>query len=219
MEENHTNSELGSIEVQNTEPEIADNSVFKQDETLNSVSQETETVGQSEALDPSSELILGKFKSVNELVKAYESLQKQQGASSEELGNLRKQAQEFNSLNEAVEYVQTLQNGFQACIEKDSAKFNTSEYFQDSNFCEIYKEAFKALGENLDTDRLVNLLDAYVSSRIAANDKKRAAMSETEQVLESMTYDKNPKTSITPPKKSFDEMTPKEIDELLERLI
>ena len=35
----------------------------------------------------------------------------------------------------------------------------------------------------------------------------------------SMTYDKNPKSSFSPPQKRFDEMTDKEVDELLERLI
>ena len=42
---------------------------------------------------------------------------------------------------------------------------------------------------------------------------------ETQSVLDSMTYSKNPKTSINSPQKSLDEMTPQEVDELLERLI
>ena len=34
-----------------------------------------------------------------------------------------------------------------------------------------------------------------------------------------MTYSKNPKDSFTPPQKSFDEMSEKEIDELIEKYI
>ena len=34
-----------------------------------------------------------------------------------------------------------------------------------------------------------------------------------------MTYEKNPNNSLTLPKKSFDEMSEKEIDELLDRVI
>ena len=34
-----------------------------------------------------------------------------------------------------------------------------------------------------------------------------------------MSYNKNSKTSFTPPQKRFDEMTPEEIDDLLEKLI
>ena len=83
----------------------------------------------------------------------------------------------------------------------------------------MYSEVFKVFGEDLDTDRFVNLLEGYVSSRIFANEKKKAAKNETEEVLGSMSYSKNSKNSFTPPQKRFDEMTPKEIDELLEKLI
>ena len=75
------------------------------------------------------------------------------------------------------------------------------------------------LKDSLDTDKLVTLLDAYANARIFANEKKKSAQNETQKVLDAMTYSNNPKTTFNPPKKRFDEMSEKEIDEMLERLI
>ena len=47
----------------------------------------------------------------------------------------------------------------------------------------------------------------------------KLAEQETQKVLDSMSYSENSKSTFTPPKKSLDEMTQKEIDELLDRLI
>ena len=98
-------------------------------------------------------------------------------------------------------------------------KYNKPEYFQEPSFRNLFKEAYTALGENLDSDRFVELLESYVKSRITAYDKSKLAQKETEQVLDSMTYEKSSNTPFTPPKKHFDEMTSQEIDELLEKLI
>ena len=52
------------------------------------------------------------------------------------------------------------------------------------------------------------------------NERAKSAQAETNRVIDSMSsYDENPKSSITPPKKHFDEMTPQEVEELIERLI
>ena len=164
-------------------------------------------------------LILGKFKSVQELEKAYEELQKYQGRSSEELGSMRKELSNLGDFKNLCDFYQTMQNEYLEVIERDKAKYSAPEYFQDPTFREIYKEALLTFGSNLDTDRMINLLDTYVEARIKANDKKKSAQSETQNVLDSMTYFKNPKSTITPPKKRLDEMTEQEVDELLERLI
>ncbi len=171
------------------------------------------------ASDPSQNLILGKFKSVEDLSKAYEELQRHQGLCSEELGELRKNSLAFKQAKDNLELLQKYQRGFEKRIRQDQEKYSAPEYFQDPSFREMYSEVFKVFGEDLDTDRFVNLLEGYVASRIMANEKKRAAKNETEQVLNSMSYSKNSKTSFTPPQKRFDEMTPQEIDDLLEKLI
>jgi cysteinyl-tRNA synthetase len=172
--------------------------------------------GQS-AKDP--DLILGKFKSVEDLSKAYEALQRQQGICSEELGSLRKNAFAFNQAQKNLETLQKYQNGFETVIKRDLEKYNSPEYFQNQTFKEIYKEAFQALGENLDTDKFIQLLEGYVSSRIFAHDKLKSANEETQKVLKSMDYKENAKSSFNPPQKRFDEMSEKEIDEMLDKLI
>lgn len=167
---------------------------------------------------PSEQLILGKFKSVNELSKAYTELEKLQGSQSKELGSLRQQNNFFNAIGEMLNKQQEVKNS-QEEISKDLEKYNTPEYFQNPIFREIYKEAFRVLGNNLDTDRLVDLAETYVKSRIFASERAKAAQQETDNAIGSMTFSKNKVSSITPPKKRLDEMTPKEVDDLLERLI
>jgi len=176
--------------------------------------------GQSVNADPSEDLILGKFKSVDELTRAYEELQKKQGISSEELGHLRKNAASVEKMQKDFEQFVSYKNSMSQYIENDKANFNKPEYFQDKAFCSLYKEAISALGENLDTAKFIDLLEGYVASRIVMNEKTKLAQAETQSVINAMTsYDENPKLSITPPKKHFDEMTPQEVEELIDRLI
>ena len=213
MEETLTNG----LENPTQEPIQIDNS----QEFLEQIpeAKEVQNDGQSIQKDPSDELILGKFKSVDELAKAYSELQKFQGESSKELGELRKESSSMSSLKSTLEEAVALSNDLSKIISEDKEKYNQAEYFQEPTFRELYKEAISALGKNLDTDKFVNLIETYVKSRISAYDKSKLAKDETEQVIDSMIYEKNSKTSFTPPKKHFDEMTSQEIDELLEKLI
>ena len=215
MEENL----VQDLQVQDQEPISIDNS---NNETANQTSLEENQVqenGQSTKQDPSKELILGKFKNVDELAKAYTELQRFQGENSKELGELRKESSSINSLKDSLEDVLALSNEMGKFISEDKEKYNQAEYFQEPTFRELYKEAISALGKNLDTDKFVNLLETYVKSRISAYDKSKLALEETQQVIDSMNYENKSKTSFTPPTKHFDEMTTQEIDDLLEKLI
>ena len=93
------------------------------------------------------------------------------------------------------------------------------EYFADPSFKQIYTEAYKAFGTNLDVDRLVNLLESYASARVFAHEKSKSAKAETQQAIDSMKFDKNDKTVSAPVRKSIQQMSPKELDEMLEKLI
>ena len=165
-----------------------------------------------------SELILGKFKSVEDLSKAYQELEKHQGLQSEELGILRQNSAMFKGVQQAWAKEREVKEA-EAEIKEAVKKYNTPEYFQDPSFKQLYKEAYIALGKNLDADKFVNLLEGYVSSRIFALEKERAKLNETQKATDTMDFSKNETSSITPPKKRLDEMSPKEVDELLERLI
>ena len=164
-------------------------------------------------------LILGKFKSVEDLSKAYTELEKHQGENSNELGILRKNAASMENLAQKFQQISGMHGELTEYLNEYKNKYDTPEYFQNQSFKEIYREAFKLLGSGLDTDKFVELIENYANSRILENEKSKLAKEETQKVLSSMTYSKNPKSSIIPPKKSFDEMSEREVDELLERII
>ena len=212
---NENQLEEDSSQVQNQEPIQFDNSQLDLEE--DTFPQSSLQEGQSQ--DPSSNLILGKFKSIEDLTKAYQELQKYQGQSSEELGRLRKESDStfglFNSLLEAI----SMSNELSETLREVREKYDTPEYFQDASFKELYKEAFYALKHDLDSDKFIGLLENYVNSRLALSEKNKLAEAETQKVLDSMTYSKNPKSMLTKPNKSLDEMTTQEIDELLEKYI
>lgn len=169
-------------------------------------------------LQAPSELILGKFKSVEDLTKAYKELEKFQGTQSEELGLLRQKATLSEDVIKAWERQQKIEKSHES-LQQVAQKYNSPQYFQDPSFREIYKEAYLALGENLDSDRLVKLIEDYVTSRIFAKEKSQAKQKENNSAIDTMKFSKNEVSSLTPPKKRLDEMTEKEVDELLEQLI
>ncbi len=223
MEENQIQTELEASITQSEEPITVDNSSQEQIEVTESTSKEVQEEGQSsgaqKAEDPSQELILGKFKSVEDLSRAYEELQKRQGQSSEELGSLRKEIAGINEFKENLNFFNAKKEEYLETVLRDKEKYDLPEYFQDPTFKEIYQEALLVYGADLDTGRMIDLIEKYVSTRIQAHEKKKLAKTETQNILDSMTYSKNPKPKFAPPKKSFDEMTPQEVDELLDRLI
>ena len=80
MEENQIQNDLEMLVVQAEEPALVENSEAEATEVAENTLEQLEEEGQSfEAddaeKDPTEELILGKFKSVEDLVKAYEDLQ------------------------------------------------------------------------------------------------------------------------------------------------
>ena len=164
-------------------------------------------------------LLLGKFKSVEDLANAYLELQKLQGLNSQELGELRKTAGSYNDLATNLMNIMGFKDGMEDYISQYRSKYDSPEYFQDSAFRDMYKEAYLALGNELDTDRFIDLLEKYVGSRLLSHDKLKSAKNETQKALDSMVYNKNIKSSYTPPKKHFSQMSQAEIDEMLDRLI
>ena len=218
MEENlitqEQQTETAEISMPKNFDNIENNGVSKNIETVDS-----KTHGQAETKAPKEELILGKFKTVEDLTKAYEELQKLQGKSSQEVGNLRKDLADFSNLKEISGILSSYQESIIPVIKRDRELYNTPEYFQNDTFNEMYTEALMAYGDNLDTDRMVNLLDAYVKDRIAIYEKGKSAQSETQGVLDSMSYSKNPNNSISNPKKNLSEMTDAEFRESIRKLI
>ena len=219
MEENQIQTELDSVDESNQEPAIADNSSEVQEEEVCQEKEDVQETGESLNQDPVEELILGKFKSVEDLAKAYEELQRHQGQNSEELGNLRKELNAFNSLKKDLEQVENFKNIFLNVINNDMQKYNTAEYLQNPDFVNLYSQALVAFQGDLDTDKFVEMMDSYVNSRIHSNEIKKSANSETQSLIDKMTYSKNTQSKFNPPKKRIDEMTEKEINDMLDKLI
>ena len=189
----------------------------KEPETVSDNSMNTVGKNEGQSPDPSN-LILGKFKSVEDLTRAYKELEKHQGIQSEELGSLRQNSMLFNKLQDAWKRENETKNSEKE-LREIAEKYNTPEYFQDPSFKEIFKEAYMLLGKNLDTEKFINLIEGYVSSRIFAHDKKKSAEAENQSILGEMKFEKNNTSSLNPPVKRLDEMTPKELDELLDKLV
>lgn len=216
MNENQNHTETEVSETLNTAPEKTDNA---EQPVLDKEVSEKRNEGESETPDPSKELLLGKFKSVEDLSKAYEELQKHQGKNSEELGSLRKELANLNGYKDMMTEISDYRTAIESVISRDKEIYNTEEYLQNKVFKEIYSEALMTFGDNLDTDRLVGLLEEYVKDRISLHDKQVAAENETQQALNSISYNKNSKVSFIPPKKSLDEMTDEEFKQSLRKLI
>ncbi len=192
------------------------NSVTEPANTENSNTETAQNEGQAQSAP--SELLLGKFKSVDDLTKAYQELERHQGFQSQELGQLREQGAAINNITQLWAKEKEIQAAKEELMQA-SQKYDKPEYFQDPAFREMYKAAYLALGKNLDADKFIGLVENYVASRIYAKEKEKSAKNETEKAISSMTFSKNNTSSLTPPSKRLDEMTPKEVDELLERLI
>ena len=177
--------------------------------------QQAENKQEDKLQDPSS-LILGKFKSAEDLAEAYKQLEKLQGNQSSELGMLRERVASINKTDEVLNLFKNVYEN-RDMIQESVKKY--PEYFADPSFKQLYTEAYRAFGTDLDVDKLVNLIEGYASARIFAYEKSKQAKAETEQKIHGMTFDKNEKNVSTPVRKSIQQMTPKELDEMLERLI
>ena len=207
MEENQLSQNVETVE---TEP---NEKIENSNENSNS------TTNQKRVEDKSSDpetLILGKFKSTEDLTEAYKQLEKLQGNQSSELGMLREKVASLNNNNEILKIFESVLNN-KAQIQEAAKKY--PDYFSDPSFKQIYSEAYRAFGADLDVDKLVNLIESYTSARIFAYEKSKASNAETQQAIGGMTFDKNDKIVTTPVKKSIQQMTPKELDEMLEKLI
>ncbi len=179
--------------------------------------QEVISKEQGQSLDPAP-LILGKFKSQEDLIKAYQDLEKLQGNQSAELGQLRQKSGIWNNISDV------LQDRIYVLESKDklaeiAQKYNKPEYFQDPSFRSLFSEAYRVMKDNLDVDYMIEMLEGYVSGRISAYERKKAAEAETDRAISAVKFDKNQKSSLKPAEKRLDEMTKQEIDDLLDRLL
>lgn len=136
------------------------------------------------------ELILGKFKTVEDLKTAYQNLQKQQGEQSEELGNLRKLHQVFQILANKKGEEDSKFNDEMKYLSSYLEKYNNDNYFKNDAFKKLYASAYNALGTGLDTDSFVEMIEKYVASRLLLNEQIKKAEEENKNVTDSLDFAK-----------------------------
>ncbi|MBQ6516348.1 hypothetical protein IJI31_04125 [bacterium] len=142
------------------------------------------------------ELLLGKFKSADELAKAYQEIQKHQGAQSKEIGELRKKARLIDELQQQSEQLSERRQIAKTYLENVFSKYNQDNYFKDDAFNSLFSEAFKALGPSLNMEAFVPLLENYVNSRINSYNKTKLAESETSSATDSLNFEPNTASSL-----------------------
>lgn len=164
MEEN-TQGLDNSTEVV-TEPE-------GENEGVNEGSENTEQTQENQS-DNSTEQnqepeLLGKFKSQDELLKAYTELEKLHGQQSNELGDLRKKAELADKLQEQIDskkLEEANRNGFETVKDyenhKEMARFEANAYRQHIRECD-YPDEMENLLQELEKNPTKELRDAIKS--------------------------------------------------------
>ena len=163
-------------------------------------------------------LILGKFKTVEDLKTAYQNLQKQQGEQSEELGSLRKLQQALQIIaNKKSEEDLKLQEELEY-INNNLSKYDNDNYFKNDAFKTLYGSAYKALGTGLDTDAFVDMIEKYVASRLLLNEQIKNAEAENKNVTDGLDFAKGV-TKNTEKKLRFQDVPPSEYRKYLAKYI
>lgn len=189
------------MENQNETVEIVENQQVENSQTQE---QQSQTEG--------GEMLLGKFKSVDALTNAYKNMESHLGQQSKEIGELREKAQMLDNILKNNEQKEKMNKVVKDYLENAIAKYNKDEYFNSSEFTDLFKEAFMLIGPNLDIDKFVALLDKYTAQRISLNDKQKAAKKETENAKSQMQFSgsaikKNFKSVL-----NLEKLSPEEID-------
>jgi len=170
--------------------------------------------------NPENNLILGKFKSQDELAKAYLEIQKQQGYQSNEIGELRKKARLVDDIQKQSQLFHERRSNAINYLDNAVHKYDHDNYFKNESFNSLFSEAFKLLGPQLDIDKFIPLLDNYVNSRIALNNKLNSAISENNTITDKMNFSPD----ISSPNNnhyhtSLNSLSPEDLDKALDSLI
>lgn len=174
---------------------------------------------QQPASPENSELILGKFKSIEDLTNAYKNIESQHGQQSKEIGELRKKAETLDGLQKQFVEATEKFNGAKDYIVQTVEKYNDEQYFKNPEFNNLFQEAFVALGSNLDADKFVSLLDKYVNARIGLHERAKSAKSETENVKSQMKFSDSATKETSKPLPKVQTMSPEMIDEFVAKYI
>ena len=134
------------------------------------------------------------------------------GQQSKAIGELRGKAQELDDILKNNEQKEKMSKVVKDYLENALGKYKKDEYFNSSEFTDLFKEAFMMIGPNLDIDKFVSMLDKYTAVRIALNDKQKAAKKETENAKSQMQFSGNESKKNSEAVLNLDKLSPEEID-------
>ena len=200
-------------EEKNVEENLKQNN--EQTDTLQS--KDNEKVVQ-ESQQEKTDLILGKFKTIEDLKTAYQNLQKQQGEQSVELGELRKLKQALQQIAEKKQEEDLQESAKQEYVNNYLSKYDNENYFQNDAFKSLYTAAFDALGTNLDTDGFVQKLEDYVISRILLKEQLKNAQDENKTATDSLNFSKGESKS-TEKKLRFQDIPQNELEKYIAKYV
>lgn len=196
----------------------------KHEDVLNQNTQEKVTLDSQKTDDTvqnpkeENELILGKFKTIEDLKNAYQNLQKQQGEQSVELGELRKLKQALQQIAEKKKEEDLQESAKQEYVNNYLSKYDNENYFQNDAFKTLYSAAFDALGTNLDTDGFVQKLEDYVVSRILLKEHLKNAQDENKSATDSLNFSKGESKS-TEKKLRFQDIPQDELEKYIAKYV
>lgn len=143
-----------------------------------------------------------------------ENVQNVQNNSEKDSDTIKENYELFNTFikkySEKKKQLETELNNKKEYLEKNLAKFDTENYFQNDKFKELYSEAFNLLGTSLDTDKFISLLDGYVNSRMDLVRKQELAKKENENITDSLAFN----SGVSPKKEKLLRMQDIPSDEL-----
>lgn len=164
-------------------------------------------------------LILGKFKDVDELTNAYKNIQTQHGQQSKELGELRKKNQMYEEFQKNFQENIDRYNSANEYLKNVVSQYNKEEYFQNPEFSTLYQEAFNTLGTKLDTQKFIGLLDKFAQARINLHEKSKLAKSENESIKNQMQFSKSDSKFAPSHLPKIDSLSDAEIDAFVAKYI
>lgn len=168
--------------------------------------------------DASIPQLSSKFKSVENLIKAYSELEKKHGLQSRELGELRKIAEQYNAYQENKRKSEQQLKEFQTFIQNIEARYQSDNYLKNKEFREILKAAYNAYGNNLDVDSMVTMLENYMNARASLASKISAIQDEANSATDMLAYS-NSQSNYKNNKKRLSDMSPEELDKALDELM
>ena len=163
-------------------------------------------------------LLAGKFKSVEDLSRAYIELERKFGLQAQEVGELRRLAEEYSVHKQKCSRTQQALTEFQNFIQNMPEKYHSDNYLNNREFREILKAAYDGYKGNLNVDAMVNMIENYMNAR-SSMAKKASAISDEAALATDMLAYSNGQSKFKGPKKRLTDMTPEELDKALDELM